>query len=196
MSRRWLILILLAVIIGTTVVVVGQHAPLTQPQRSHIVRVPLPTRSGGPWDEAKAGSSGRSAQQAARDTQAGRGEPILQEDGSAAYYADKYQGRKTATGEQFDQNDLTAASRTLPLGARVTVVHRGNGKSVDVTINDRGPQVEGRILDLSKKAAEQLDMTQEGVAPVHVEARPSQQSTPELAEAVSQEALAQTDQGR
>jgi rare lipoprotein A len=113
---------------------------------------------------------------------------VLRQEGDASYYAEKYQGQKTASGERFNQDELTAASRMFPLGARATVVDRLNGRSVEVTINDRGPNVEGRVLDLSRRAAEQLGMTAEGVVPVHIEARPSQQPTPELAEEVSQKA--------
>ena len=111
-------------------------------------------------------------------------EPVFEQDGEAAYYADQYQSRTTASGEPMDQSDLTAASRTLPLGAHVTVTHRENGKSVSVVVNDRGPHVEGRVIDLSKEAARRLDMTHDGVAPVRIQARPSQQPTPEIRDQV------------
>ena len=115
-------------------------------------------------------------------------EPVLQQQGEASYYADKFHGRKTATGETFSQNKLTAASRDLPLGTHVTVTNQENGKSVDVKVNDRGPYVDGRVIDLSKKAAEKLDMKDDGVAPVTVEARPSAQPTEELKQAVQEKA--------
>jgi peptidoglycan lytic transglycosylase len=118
----------------------------------------------------------------------GEDEPVLRRDGAASYYAEKYQGKKTASGEPFNKDDLTAASPILPMGARATVVDQLNGRSVEVTVNDRGPNVEGRIIDLSKRAAEQLGMTEQGVIPVHVEAHPSQQPTPELAQKVAQQA--------
>jgi rare lipoprotein A len=111
-------------------------------------------------------------------------EPVFEQDGEAAYYADKYQGRTTASGEPADQNELTAASRTLPLGTHVTVTHAENGKSVNVVVNDRGPNVEGRVIDLSKEAARRLEMTHDGVARVRIQARPSRQPTPELREQV------------
>jgi rare lipoprotein A (peptidoglycan hydrolase) len=197
MGWRLIILALVAVIIATTAVVVGQRGPPTQPQASQDSPAPFPSSSRGAPDQAVAGASGRPAREARpSNVESGADEPVLREEGRAAYYADKYQGRTTASGQEFNQNDLSAASRTLPLGARAKVVHRENGKSVDVTINDHGPNVDGRIIDLSKRAAEQLDMIEEGVAPVHVEARPSYQPTPELAGKVLREAEAQVQKER
>jgi rare lipoprotein A len=90
-------------------------------------------------------------------------------EGKASYYGDRHHGRKTASGERFDQHALTAAHRSLPFGSQVRVTNLGNGKSVVVRINDRGPYAKGRIIDLSKKAAERLDMLRAGVVPVRVE---------------------------
>ena len=90
----------------------------------------------------------------------------VSESGMASYYADKYQGRPTASGERFNMNDLTAAHKTLPFGTRVRVTNLENGKSVVVRINDRGPFVKGRVIDLSLAAAKKLDMVKAGVAPV------------------------------
>jgi rare lipoprotein A len=90
-------------------------------------------------------------------------------EGLASYYADKYQGRKTANGETFDTAKLTAAHRTLPFGTRVRVTNVDNGKSVDVRINDRGPFVAGRVIDLSPAAARQLDMLRAGVVRVRLD---------------------------
>jgi rare lipoprotein A (peptidoglycan hydrolase) len=87
----------------------------------------------------------------------GSGEPVLRQLGLASYYADKYQGQPKANGQPYDAEALTAASRDLPLGTHATVTNQANGKSVDVTIDDRGPTIEGRIIDLSKQAAERLD---------------------------------------
>lgn len=70
----------------------------------------------------------------------------------ASYYADKFHGRRTASGKLFDMNKLTAAHKTLPFGTMVKVTNESNGKSVVVEINDRGPFVRGREIDLSKKA--------------------------------------------
>ncbi len=91
------------------------------------------------------------------------------EKGEASYYADKFNGRQTASGETFSNKKLTAAHRTLEFGTVVKVTNQSNGKSVKVRINDRGPFKKGRIIDLSKAAAEKIDMVQSGVANVTVE---------------------------
>jgi len=90
----------------------------------------------------------------------------LEFDGYASFYADKFEGRKTASGEIFDQSKLTAAHKTLPFGTVVEVVNMNNGLSVTVVINDRGPFVAGRVIDLSYAAAKRLGMLQDGVVPV------------------------------
>ncbi|HSC85101.1 MAG TPA: septal ring lytic transglycosylase RlpA family protein [Pseudomonas sp.] len=90
-------------------------------------------------------------------------------EGQASWYGAKHHGRKTASGERFDQNALTAAHRELPFGTRVRVTNLNNDKQVIVRINDRGPHTRGRLIDLSKQAAEQIDMLRAGVAPVRVE---------------------------
>ncbi len=102
-------------------------------------------------------------------------DPVLVHHGKASYYADHFNGRRTASGERFSQRKLTAASRVLPLGSRVLVTNPGNGRTVEVVINDRGPYVRGRIIDLSRKAAQALDMIEDGVVDVRVEASPSSQ---------------------
>ena len=89
--------------------------------------------------------------------------------GQASYYADSLSGNKTASGEPYDKNAMTAAHRTLPFGTRVKVTYVSTGKSVIVTINDRGPRVKGRIIDLSGAAAEQVGMKQDGHGDVSVE---------------------------
>jgi rare lipoprotein A len=91
------------------------------------------------------------------------------ESGLASYYADKFHGRKTASGETFDQTKLTAAHRTLPFGTQVRVTNVSNGKFVAVRVNDRGPFIRGRVIDLSRAAAEKLGMVRAGVADVRVE---------------------------
>lgn len=92
----------------------------------------------------------------------------ITENGKASYYADKFEGRKTASGETFRQNGLTGAHRTLPFGTKVTVINISNGKSVTVRINDRGPFSQGRVIDLSKKAAKRIGMISTGVAVVEI----------------------------
>jgi rare lipoprotein A len=87
----------------------------------------------------------------------------------ASFYADKFNGRKTASGQVFQQGKLTAAHRFLPLGTKVRVTNLRNQRFVDVHINDRGPWTKGRIIDLSKAAAKQLGMIRAGVAVVKLE---------------------------
>lgn len=86
--------------------------------------------------------------------------------GIASYY---WQPQRVASGGWFNPNAMTAAHKTLPFGTRVRVTHLGNGKSVEVTINDRGPYIAGRIIDLSKAAAGQINMQGQGIAQVRME---------------------------
>lgn len=86
--------------------------------------------------------------------------------GKASYYHDSLHGRATASGEPYDRNALTAAHRSLPFGTEILVRSLQNGKSVRVRVNDRGPFVPGRIVDLSYRAAQTLDFIREGVTDV------------------------------
>lgn len=86
--------------------------------------------------------------------------------GQASWYGAQHHGKKTASGERFNQNALTAAHRTLPFGTQVKVTNTLNHQSVTVRINDRGPYSRGRIIDLSRAAAAKIDMIKQGVAPV------------------------------
>jgi len=90
--------------------------------------------------------------------------------GIASYYADKFDGNLTASGEVFDQDKLTAAHKHLPFGTMVKVVNLENGKEIEVKINDRGPFVSGRIIDVSKRGAEELGFVQQGLVDVRIEA--------------------------
>jgi rare lipoprotein A len=91
-------------------------------------------------------------------------------EGLASYYAEPYHLRKTANGETFDTyHDMTAAHRTLPFNTVVRVTNKNNGESVDVRINDRGPFVDGRVIDLSLIAAQKIEMVRAGVAPVKLQ---------------------------
>lgn len=92
----------------------------------------------------------------------------LTQAGIASWYGPRFHGRKTASGEVFDQNKMTAAHRTLRFGSFV-IVTRANGRSVEVRINDRGPFVRGRILDVSRAAAVELGMMNAGLARVEVQ---------------------------
>lgn len=89
--------------------------------------------------------------------------------GTASYYADKFHGRKTANGETFNMNDLTAAHKTLPFGTIVKITNLKNDKSVKLRINDRGPFVKDRIIDVSLAAAKELDMLGTGTAEVRID---------------------------
>lgn len=91
------------------------------------------------------------------------------EKGQASYYADKFHGRATASGEKYDKRKMTGAHRTLPFGTIVRVTNTATGKSVDVRINDRGPFKAGRVVDVSRAAAEKLGMIQAGVINCTVE---------------------------
>ncbi|MFP4374346.1 MAG: septal ring lytic transglycosylase RlpA family protein [Spirochaetaceae bacterium] len=93
----------------------------------------------------------------------------FEREGLASWYGGKFHGRLTANGERFDANKLTAAHRTLPFGTVVKVTNTQNGRTVTVRINDRGPFVDNRIIDLSRGAAERLEMTGTGVARVELE---------------------------
>ena len=88
--------------------------------------------------------------------------------GIASWYGAKWQGRLMASGEPFDENALTAAHRTLPLGAEVKVTNLRNGRSVTVRVKDRGPAITGRLIDLSKAAAARLGFVHRGLTIVEV----------------------------
>ena len=89
--------------------------------------------------------------------------------GAASWYGPGFRGKKTASGEIFDDDKFTAAHKTLPIGSKAKVTNLDNQKSVEVEINDRGPYVEGRIIDLSRAAAKALDMVEQGTAEVRIE---------------------------
>src|SRR5262245_3509533 len=91
------------------------------------------------------------------------------EEGTANFYGDKFQGKKTASGEVFDKNGLTAAHKKLPFGTKVKVTNVDNGKSVVVTVNDRMAANNPAVIDVTRKAAEELDFAKSGKAKVKVE---------------------------
>ena len=94
---------------------------------------------------------------------------VFAQAGLASWYGNAHAGRRTASGEPFDPGALTAAHRTLPLGAVVRVINLANRRSVEVRINDRGPADTSRIIDLSERAAEDLDFTTDGTTRVRLE---------------------------
>jgi rare lipoprotein A len=89
--------------------------------------------------------------------------------GNASWYGKRHQGKQTASGERYDGYAMTAAHRTLPFGTRLSVTNLENNRSVVVRVNDRGPYVDGRVIDLSLAAARALGITEEGVARVRLQ---------------------------
>jgi rare lipoprotein A len=100
-----------------------------------------------------------------------KGGTEVKQQGKASWYGEDFNGKKTASGETFNQNQLTAASKTLPLGSKAKVTNVETGKSVTVEINDRGPYVGNRVMDLSKAAAKKIDLKEKGVGHVKIVAR-------------------------
>lgn len=96
------------------------------------------------------------------------------ETGVASYYAEKFHGRKTSSGERYDMHDMTCAHRWLPFGTKLRVTNVSNERSVIVRVNDRGPWKHGRMLDVSKAAAVELDMIRAGTATVRIEVMPNE----------------------
>lgn len=95
--------------------------------------------------------------------------PMHKEVGEASWYGPGLQGKETANGETFNQKELTAAHPSLPMGTKAKVTNLENGKKVNVTINDRGPFAEDRVIDLSRAAANKLDMEKDGTTQVKIE---------------------------
>ncbi len=93
----------------------------------------------------------------------------FEQSGKASYYATYLEGRRTANGAIFSNNQLTAAHKTLPFGTCLVVTNLSNNKQVVVTINDRGPYIKGRIIDLSQAAAQQLGFIHQGITQVKIE---------------------------
>ncbi len=111
----------------------------------------------------------------AREEIAPSRQPAIIQVGTASWYGPGFHGQETASGESFNRHALTAAHRTLPLGTKAKVTNLETGQEVHVTINDRGPYVPGRHLDLSQAAAKQIGLTRKGVAKVKIEVqRPRQ----------------------
>jgi rare lipoprotein A len=109
---------------------------------------------------------------AVRDIQPERpptGKILLTLQGTVSYYANDFHGKQTSNGETFNMNDLTAAHRTFPFGTKVRVTNLENNKSVIVRVNDRGPFVEGRIMDLSLAAAKEIDLMKSGTTKARLE---------------------------
>lgn len=137
-------------------------APAAMVRRPDIMPAPVPVTpvaAPRPAMEPDAGPARTDAAAKALETQTG----------SASFYANSLAGRKTASGEPYDPRELVAAHRTLPFGTVLRVTNLANDRSVTVRVVDRGPFARGRILDLSRRAAEQIGMIRRGHAPVKVE---------------------------
>ena len=107
-------------------------------------------------------------------------ESLPVQSGLASWYGVEEQGKLTADGERFDRNKFTAAHRRLPFNTMLRVTNEENGRIVDVRVNDRGPYVKNRVLDLSEAAAKALDMKKAGVTPVKIEiVRPDVEQSPD-----------------
>jgi len=98
----------------------------------------------------------------------GGSKSMFTQSGDGSYYADKFEGRRTASGAPYRGGKLTAAHNTLPFGTKLKVTNTRNGHSVNVVVNDRGPHAKGRIVDVSKSAARKLDLLDAGVAPMKI----------------------------
>jgi rare lipoprotein A len=103
--------------------------------------------------------------------------PVHKEVGEASWYGPGFQGQETASGETFDQKEMTAAHPTLPIGTKAEVTNLENKKKVEVRINDRGPYAEDRVIDLSGAAAKKLDIKEDGTARVKIEAKPAKKKS-------------------
>jgi rare lipoprotein A len=108
-------------------------------------------------------------------------QPTMVETGLASWYGPRFHGKRTASGEVFNQHDFTAAHRTLPWGSKVKVTNIANGKSVEVRINDRGPFGKGRIIDVSRAAARVLGIVGSGITTVRIEWLADSEKSNELA---------------
>lgn len=124
-----------------------------------------PAAEKAPAKEAQAAASGKPKQHARQ----GQARTHKTRKGKASYYGGKFAGKKMASGEPMNPRSNAAASKTLPLGTKAKVTNLKTGKSAEVVIKDRGPYVDGRIIDVTPKTAEKLDLKKDGVAPVAVQ---------------------------
>ena len=132
-----------------------------------------PEPTSAPSDPSVAGEATASAETAPDPSTYTCSAGNLDQHGVASWYGRHWRGRRTASGRRFDDRRLTAASLSLPLATRARVTNLRNGRSVDVLVNDRGPYIGGRIIDLSARAAQLLGMTRTGLAYVAVTALPA-----------------------
>jgi rare lipoprotein A len=136
--------------------VVSTPAAAAEPHRAAPHRSPVPRQHAQPPRPA----------QAQRSVAASRGHQVQR--GRASYYGAKFNGRRMANGARYNPNSNVAAHRTLPLGTRAQVTNLENGRTTEVRVEDRGPYVGGRVIDLTPRSAEHLGMREQGTAPVEV----------------------------
>ena len=142
----------------------GQKKTASKPSAASV-KAPVLTASKPSATPVKSGSRSASKTSTAHsDTLKWK----LYETGDATYYSARTHGRMMASGERYDKNGLFCAHKKLPFGTKIRVVNKKNGKEVVVLVKDRGPFAQGRVIDLSNKAAEQLDMLRAGVVPVEL----------------------------
>lgn len=141
--------------------VADNHAGKQENRQTSTVAAPIPVRYTPPEPTQQAKSTPPASEPTSGD---------IHQVGTASYYGDKFDGRKTASGERFDQDKLTCAHGSLPFGCRIRVTNVRNQKSVDVKVNDRGGfSKHGRVIDLSKAAAKEIGMMASGTAKVIIE---------------------------
>lgn len=151
---------------GTTAAAAVPTAPA---RASSVPPVLIPSALNAALDAALDPSSAESMGDAGRDDARERAPALATFNGSASYYADKFEGRTTASGVPFRQARMWAAHKTLPFGTRLRVTNVANGNEVEVEVVDRGPYAHGRVLDLSKTAAKRLDFLRAGHTRVKIE---------------------------
>ncbi len=146
--------------------VTAQEAQTSEPVNDKITDVAVPVGVAEETKEKAQTEAGKTEEPTQDAVTEGKSEGLT---GFASFYATKFHGRRTASGEKFSSQLMTAAHLTLPFGTLLRVTNPSNNKSVIVRINDRGPYIRGRLLDLSRAAAELIGITRLGVARVELE---------------------------
>ena len=155
---------------------------ITRPALAAAILLALGACAAGPGGGGQSGQSAQAGQQAAARSADG----VFRQKGEASFFRAGEGGNTvTASGDPVDPQGLTAAHRTLPFGTIATVTSPATGKSVQVRINDRGPERTDRVIDISERAAAELGIEALGVAPVVVEADPDKQKDPGVRQALA-----------
>nr|WP_296748147.1 septal ring lytic transglycosylase RlpA family protein [Thioalkalivibrio sp.] len=165
-ARLPLVLVLLVVCVGPAKAQPGYDRD--QGKYDELAAVPPKQKEAALVPQVASSSKSARAERARKKSRASTTQGAV-EVGKISFYGSKFHGRRTASGERFDQNALTAAHPRLPFGTRLRVTNLSNGKSVVVRVNDRGPFIKNRILDVSRAAARELEMIDAGVVRARVE---------------------------